>query len=227
MRKVNQSENKEMPTQKVDIFAVITDQQSAKLVDPGEGRLTGETLVVDQRIEQALSSSLGLLAIAGIFGDVGDKAVIDADFASITGIESAIGVEKGANNGQAQPFHLLEGGLKMDFQTKTIMMVARYDPHRSQYLPLAIGNGQNIAGWSALAPLVGHAFTAFLGDGVAAIQVQVRQLQVMADRLNTLLPNALQAAVRTPFLPMVVDGLPTDLFFSGLDEWAPLGSCAH
>lgn len=216
-----------MSAQKVDIFSVITDQQSAKLVDPGEGTLTSETLVVDVGIEQAFSSSLGLLPIAGIFGDVGDQPVIEADFAPIARIESTVGVEKGTDKGQSQLFHLLEGGLKMDCQTKSIVMVARHYTRRGQYIPLAIGDGQDIAGWGALARLVGHAFTAFLGNRVAAIQVQLGQIQVRADRLNRVLPDALQTAVCTPFLPMVVDGLPTDLFFSGSDGWGATGSCAH
>ena len=216
-----------MSAQKVDSFPIIADQQSAKPVDPGEGTLTGEALVVDMVIEQAFSSALGLLAIAGIFGDVGDQPVIEADFAPIAAIESAVGVEKGTDTGQSQLFHLLEGGLKMGFQTKRILMVARHYTRRGQYIPLAIGDGQDIAGWGALARLVGHAFTSFLGDRMAAIQVQLGQIQVRADRLNTVLPNALQAAVRTPFLPMIVDGLPTDLLFSGSEGWGAVSSCAH
>lgn len=34
------------------------------------------------------------------------------------------------------------------------------------------------------------------------------------DRLDTMLPDPLQTAVSTPFLPVIVDGLPTDFFFS-------------
>lgn len=106
-------------------------------------------------------------------------------------------------------------------------MVAGDYPCRGQHITLGIGDGQNIAGFGALAVLVSPPFTAFLGDSMAPIQVQLGQIEFRADQVEAVLPDPLQAAIGTPFLPVIVDRLPTDLFFSG---WLPSrasGSCAH
>src|SRR5437016_2122960 len=46
---------------------------------------------------------------------------------------------------------------------------------------------------------------------MAAIQVHLLQVQVRLDLHNTGLPDFFQAAVRTPFAPMVIHTLPTRL----------------
>lgn len=227
MTKVNHGEGQVMPAKKVSIFAIIADQQSAKLVNPGKTTLTDEASLVNTSIEEAFASAFRQFAVALIVGNIGDQSVIEADFAPSAGIESTVGVEKSGNYRQSQSFQGLKGCLEMGFQTKGIMMVARHNARASHHITLTIGDGQNIAGFGALAPLIGHTLTAFLSDSMATIQVQLGQVEVITDRLDTVLPNLLQTAVGAPFLPVVVDRLPTDFFFSGSPGSAAMGSCAH
>lgn len=173
MTEVNHSESKVMSAKKVRILPVITDQQSPEFVDPGEGALAGEASLVNVGIKEAFTPAFGGLTVAFILGDVGNNAVIEADFASIAGIEGTVGVEERPVNQQPQTFDRFEGRLKLGFQTKSVMMVTRHDARRSDHIPLGIGDGQNIAGFGPLPLLVSHALAAFLGDGVTAIQVQL------------------------------------------------------
>jgi len=216
-----------MSTKEVDIFAIKADQQSAKLVDPGKAALTGETLFVNIRIEQAFTSAFRCFAVPFVFDHVGNRPVIEADFAGVTGIEGTVSIEKCTSNRQSQWFHHLKGGLKMGFQTKSVVMIARYDAGRGHHIAIGIRDGQNIAGFSPLAGLVSHTFAAFLSDCMAAIEVQLGQIQVRMDRSDAGVPNTLPTAVRIPFLPVIVDGLPTDFFFSGLAGLGSMGNCAH
>lgn len=115
MTKVNHGEGEVMAAQKVDSFAIKTDQQSAKLVHPGEGALAGKAALVHLGVKQAFASAPGRFTVAFVFSHVGDKAMIEADFAPIARIEGAIGVEDRPSNGQPQPLHPFEGGLKLGF----------------------------------------------------------------------------------------------------------------
>jgi len=216
-----------MSTQKVGILAIKADEQSAELIHPGEGAFNDEALPVKLRVEQTLTPTLGGLAVALVLGDGGDKAMIEAHFPRIAGIEGAVGIEQRPGNAQLQPFQLFEGRLKIALQTKGVMVIARHQIRRGDHKAIAIGDGQDIARLGAFAWLVGHTLTAFLGNGMAAIQVQLRQIERGADRLEAGLPNLSETPVSTPFLEVVIDGLPTDLFFSGSLPSAATGRCLH
>jgi hypothetical protein len=216
-----------MSTQKISIFIIKADQQRPKLVDPGEAALTGETLFVNVGIEQALTPAPGLFAITLVFGNVGDNQMIETDLAGGAGIKSGVGIEVGSGYHQAKPFHGFESGLQMGLQIKSIVPIARDNPGAGDHITLGIRHGQDVAGLGALAPLVNHTFAAFFGDGMATIQVQMRQIQVILDGLDALLPNALQAAIRAPLLKVVVDRLPANLFFSESFGSGTIGKAAH
>ena len=171
MAQVNHGESDMMATEKVDIFAIITEQQSPKLVDPSETAFTSEALLVNKGIEQPFTPALDSLAL--VLGDVGDKALIETDFAGRTGIESTVGIEQRPGDDQPQAFHHFESGLKVGFQTKSVVMIARHDPRRSNDKTVGIGDGQDIARFGPLAMLVSHALTALLGQRMATIEVQV------------------------------------------------------
>jgi len=227
MAQVNHSESDVMSAKKVGIFVIKADQQSAKLVDPGETAFAGKTLAVNGGIEQAFTAPPGRFAVAFILGHVGNQAMIEADFAGGTSIERTVGVEERAHNRQAQTLEVLEGRLQMGFQTKSVVVVARHDAGRGDNKALGIGDGQDIAGLGALARLVSHTITAFLGNGVAAIEVQLRQIQVMLDALDALLPHPFQTAIPAPLLKVIIHRLPTEFFFSGSSASGVIGNCAH
>ncbi len=173
MTQVNHGESEMMPTEKVDIFPIITDQQSPELVDPGEATLTAEALFVDIGIEQAFTPTFDRLAIAVVLGDVGNKAMIETDLARIAGVEGAVGIEQRPSDDQTQLLHQLESGLKMGFQTKSVVMIACHDPGRGDDIAVGIGDRQDVAGLGPLAMLVSYAFTPFFSQRMAAIEVQL------------------------------------------------------
>ena len=80
-------------------LAVKANEQRSKLVYPGETALRGEAALVDVGVEEALASAFGSLAIALVFWDVRDQAMIETGLARLTGVKSGIGVEVRATNG--------------------------------------------------------------------------------------------------------------------------------
>ncbi len=173
MTQINQGESNVVTTEKVGLLAIKTDQQSPKLVNPSKTAFTGEALLVQLGIEQALASPLGCFTVAFVFSDVRDHAMIEADFAPVAGVEGTISVENRPSNDQTLTFHRLEGGLKLSFQTKCVVMIVGDDRGRSDHIALGLGDRQDVTGFRPLARLVSHTFAAFLGNRMAAIEVQL------------------------------------------------------
>ena len=227
MAKVNERKNKMMSAKKVGVLTIKTDEQCSKLVHPGKTALTGEALLVDRGIEQAFAPPFGLFAVALVLANVGDDPVIETDFAGFERVKSAVGVEIRSGNRQAQALHSLESSLKVRFEVERIMMVARHDPGRSQHIPLSVCNRQDIRGFGSFAMLISNTLAPFLRQSMAAIQVQLGQIEVITDRLDTLLPDPLQTAIGAPFLKVIVDRLPANLFFSPSFREGAIGNCVH
>jgi hypothetical protein len=60
---VDQGEGNGVATHEVHILPIKTDEQSPESVDPAKGALTGKTMFVDVGIEEALTTSFGMLAL--------------------------------------------------------------------------------------------------------------------------------------------------------------------
>src|SRR5579859_1356886 len=97
----------------------------------------------------------------------------------------------------------------MHFEVKSVIMIARDNLARGHYKAVGIGNRQDIAGLGTFASLISHTLTAFLGNGVRAIQVHLAQVQICLDGRHTALPDSRQAPIGAPFAPMVIHRLPT------------------
>lgn len=153
--------------------------------------------------------------------------VIETNLARFERIKGAVRVEVSAGNRQAQAFHPLESRLQVGFEVESIVTVPRDHAGRSQHIALRVGDRQDVGGFRAFSVLVSDTFAAFLRQGMAALQIQVRRIKVRLGGLNTLLPNPLQAAIGTPFLEVIVDRLPAQLFFSGSFRDGAIGSSLH
>ena len=227
MTQVDERENDMMRTQEMGILAVIADQQSAELVDPGEIAFAAEAPFVDVGVEQALASASGRLAVALVLCDVRDHLVVEAHLARRTGVERAVRVEERTGKRQTQALHALESRLEMRLEVERIMAVSGHNAARSDDIALGVGDGQDIAGLGALAPLVGHALAALLGDGMTAIQIQLAQVEVITHALDARLPHLRQAAITAPLAKVVVDRLPTDLLFFASSGSGAMGNRSH
>ena len=123
MAEINQCKSNEMGPQPVGILALKTDKQLFEFIDPGKGAFSDEPTFVNLGIEQAFTSSLGMLAITFVLRDIGNKAVIEAGFAGGLGIKGTISVEKSPSKVQSDFFHRFEAALQMSFQVKGIIMM--------------------------------------------------------------------------------------------------------
>jgi len=202
----------------------MTNEQGPEFVNPGKRAFAAEAAFVDFGIEQPFSTTLDGLAIAFVLGDVGNDPIVEADFASVAGIEGTISVEVSTGNLNPQSLHRLKGCLQVRLEVKRIVMMTRQYARRGQDIALGIGDGQKVTGLGSFARLVSHTLPSLLGNGVAAVPVQPRQVQVGLNARHAVLPDPFKAAVPAPFPKMVVHRLPTALFFVGS---AATGSSAH
>lgn len=173
MTQVNHGEGNMMRPQEVSIFPVKPNEQRTEFIDPGEAPFVGKATSVNVRVEQALASTLGRLAIAFVLGNVRDNTVIEADLACRAGIKGTIGVEVRACDRQSQALQPRERGLKVGFQIERIVVITHNDACRCHDVSVGIGDRQDVARFRTLASLLRHTLTAFLGNGVTAIQIQV------------------------------------------------------
>lgn len=153
--------------------------------------------------------------------------MIETDFARLERIKSAIGVEKSSRKGQSQALHRAKGVLEMRLEVESVMMVACDDPARSDDVALSIRDRQNIRRFRPFSVLVSDTLAAFLRQRMAAVEIQLRQIEVILDRLDTLLPDPLQTAIGAPFLKVIIDRLPAKFFFSGSFREGASGNCVH
>ena len=72
MTQVNHSKGDVMSAKKVSILAIKADEQSAELVNPGEGAFTDEPLPIKLSVEQTFTPTLGCFAVAFVLGDIGN-----------------------------------------------------------------------------------------------------------------------------------------------------------
>ena len=213
MAQVDHSERDMVSAQEVDVLTVKADEQGSELIHPGKAAFVGKASLVDVGVEQTFAPAFGGFAVALVFGDVRDQAMVEADLAGFTGIEGAVSVEERPGDGQSQALHALESSLQMGLQVEGVVVVARNDAGRSQDVAVGIHDGQDVAGLGALATLIGHPLTALFGQGMAAIPVQLAHVKVGLHRWNAGRPDPLQTPVGAPLTKVIVHCLPTALFF--------------
>lgn len=106
-------------------------------------------------------------------------------------------------------------------------MIASDDTRGRQNAPVGIGDRQDIGGLGFLASLIGHRLAPFLGERMAAVEVEVLGVDLVTDAQDTVLKYPLQAAIPTPLAVMMIDRMIADFFFCG--SWASwsMGKRAH
>ena len=115
----------------------------------------------------------------------------------------------------------------MRLEPEGIIMIASDRESGSNDVTLGIGYRQDIGRLGSFASLAGHRLAPFLGDGMAAIEVEFRQIKTALDRHHAPLPHLFQAAIPAPLAKMLVHGIMADLFFSGSSESESMGRRYH
>lgn len=207
--------------------SVIADEQSAKFIYPGEGAFSTKATFVDFRVKAAFWARFRTGAISRVEGDIGNKAIVETNLTGGAGIKGSIGIEECVCDRDAQTFERLEGRFEMGRHLPGIVMIAGDDISGGDDKAVAVGDGQDVGGFGTLASLIGNPITTLLGNGVAAVKIQIGGIQAVSDHVNTLLPQPFQTAIATPFAKVVVYGRPTDFFFWGFFGSGSIGSFAH
>ncbi len=111
MTQVNHGKSEIMTAQEISGLTIKADQESAKLVNPGKASFATKTPLVNTGVEKAFAPPFRLFAVALVLGNIGDKLVIETNFARVLCIESTISIKVGTRDAQSMSFHLFEGGL--------------------------------------------------------------------------------------------------------------------
>jgi len=78
-----------------------------------------------------------------------------------------------------------------------------------QHIAIPLGDRQDITDFGMFPPLIGDAFPAFFGKTMAAIPIELGQVQLLTNTLDAMLPALFQTAIPTPFLKVIVHRLAT------------------
>ncbi len=100
MSKVDQRECQMMTSQEIGVLQIETDQKGTKLVNPSERPFTDKADFIDFGVEEPFPSTLDSLPIPFVFSHIGHDLMIEADFARLFRIESAVGIEEGTRDDQ-------------------------------------------------------------------------------------------------------------------------------
>lgn len=101
MTQVDQSKSEMVSGQENSSLQVKTNQQGAKLVNPGKRALTNKAVFVHLSVEEPFSTTLNVLPIAFIFSHVRHNLMIEAHVARIMSIKSAVSIKECASDDQA------------------------------------------------------------------------------------------------------------------------------
>ena len=82
-----------MESEEIDIFALKSDQQRPKLVDPGEGSLNRETPFVHVAVEMPLSPAFRRYSATFVFSNVRNNAGIPEQLARSTRVKTTVCIE--------------------------------------------------------------------------------------------------------------------------------------
>lgn len=131
-------------------------------------------MFVDIGVEQAFAATFDGFATALVESNIGYDVVVEAHFAGSESVEARIGIEECALKVKAEPVHGLEDGLKVRFQFVGIVMIASDDACCSHDVAIYIRDGQDVRSFGFLTSLIGYRLAAFLGNGMATVEIDLR-----------------------------------------------------
>ncbi len=150
-----------MEAQAIRRFAFKSNQQGLKFINPGEGALTDEAMLVHTWVEMPFPPAFDRFAVAFIFGNIGLDPTIPQQLPRCTRIKAAIHIEERTAIRKITAFHIPKDVLELLIKHIAIIMVARNDPGGRNDGAITISYGQDIAGLCFLASLVSDFFAPF------------------------------------------------------------------
>lgn len=150
-----------MESQTIRRFALKSNQQGLEFINPGEGSLTDEAMLVHVWVEIPFPPTLDGFAVALIFCNVGFDPTVPQHFPGCARIKAPIHVEYGSLVVQSTAFHVSEYVFELLFKLIAVIMVASNDTCCRNNIAISVSYWQDVAGFGLLSPLIGNRFAPF------------------------------------------------------------------
>ena len=151
-----------MEAEKIGVFALESDQQRPKLVNPCERTFNREATFVNISIELPFPPSFHRFSTPFIFINIRDDTCVPKELPCSTRIKATIGIEIGAFHRQPNSLQPCEQLFQCLCQLIRVIMVARNNTSCRNNVSIRINEQKNVAGFSFLSSLIGYAFAPFL-----------------------------------------------------------------
>ncbi len=150
-----------MEPEEIDIFALKSDQQRPKIVDPCEGSFNREALFVHVAVEMPLSTAFRRFSTTFVFINVWNNTSIPEHLACSTRVKTTVCVEERVLIRQSRALQVSKQLLERLRQLIRVVMIASYNLGRRKNVPIAINYWQDVARFGFLSPLIGYTFAPF------------------------------------------------------------------
>ncbi len=150
-----------MEPEKIATSALKSYQQRPKLVDPCEGPFNREAPFVHVAVEMPLPTAFCRFSTSLVFINVRNNASIPEHLTCSTGVKTTVRVEEGTLIRQSRTLQVSEQIFEHLRQLIGIIVIASNNIGRRKNISITINQGQYIAGFGFLSPLIGYAFAPF------------------------------------------------------------------
>ncbi len=183
-----------MESEPIAVFALESDQQCPKLINPGKRSFNDEPLLVDLAMKMSLSPTFGPFAIPLVLRNVGTDPSIPEQLPSFSRIKGSISVEEGTFVVQPTALHVFEQLINRRFEVEAIIMLPCNDIGGGDDEAMPLDQRYDITGLGFLSPLISNTFAPFL----ATVWLPSR---LRADKFNSYLIDRIPASQRRWRLP--------------------------
>lgn len=112
MAQVDHSERDMVSAQEVGVLTVKANEQGSELIHPGKAVFVGKASLVDVGVEQTFAPASGGFAVALVFGDVRDQAMVEADLGGFTGANALSALKNAPAIASPKRFMLLKAACR-------------------------------------------------------------------------------------------------------------------
>ncbi len=150
-----------MESEKIAPFALKSDQQRPKLVDPCEGTFNCETPFVHVAVEMPLPTTFCRFSTPLVFINVWNNASIPEQLACSAGVKTTVCIEECTPIRQSSPLQVIQQLFECLCQLIRVIVVASNNIGRRKNISIAINQWQYVTGFGFLSSLIGYTFAPF------------------------------------------------------------------
>src|SRR5262245_61651302 len=166
-------------------------EEPLEFILPGECPIDTSPQGMDRGIEEPLAPSLGALAVAGIFFDVGDHAGIENALTIVRGIKSGVEIEIRSCEDQPDHFSDLLQGVQTLWQQQHVGLIDRSHGEWRQHIAVIVGHSDDLLALLMLVARVPDAVSPFFATVLVPSPWRTRRSSFFSsERCPTLAMNA-------------------------------------